>query len=576
MIHSFHIPAVALAAALLTVTTVQAERYRLSAGSYAASLPQSYGSSNVLANDSYRRARQHIQSGPVMDNQYDDAFKAAGVDWMALKAQVSAESGFIPNAVSSAGARGLAQFMPDTAVQYLGSAQAALVPAKAIAGQGRYMQDLLRMFNNDMILALAAYNWGPGNVRRHMRNNKLTSGIEMVSKSTIPQETSRYIFRIAMLYQAIGGTGSWASGLLRSGGTATPATPVNTSGNPPAQGCAFLYPLERHYAVTSGWGMRYFVDSGKRYFRMHAGADMVSPVGVPLQASISGVVRRKGTNPGSQAGLYLEIWNPETRRSAVYMHLSKFAVLPERGRVITTGDVVSAGTVIAYSGDTGLGSAHLHFGTRLEVDANRTGSDYKYHSVDPLKYTCANAGGATFTAADKSFVSPGKRTAIDRYYAGSTADWLAASLKMASWGQDGPPPPGSMPADVAIADAGNIEDMNPGSDPLSRVLYGGGSSAMLASYDGDGGADGSFSSWLEYAVAERMAPEYYQDLAGASAERVWAELSYMATLKLFMDGAIENSRNRQSALQAAALPALSHQVLLPRAADQRKLAQGKP
>ena len=99
---------------------------------------------------------------------------------------------------------------------------------------------------------------------------------------------------------------------------------------------------------------------------------------------------------------------------------------------------------------------------------------------------------------------------------------------------------------------------------------------MLASYDGDGGADGSFSSWLEYAVAERMAPEYYQDLAGASAERVWAELSYMATLKLFMDGAIENSRNRQSALQAAALPALSHQVLLPRAADQRKLAQGKP
>jgi soluble lytic murein transglycosylase-like protein len=63
---------------------------------------------------------------------------------------------------SSAGAKGIAQFMPATAVQY---GVDPLDPFAAIDGAGRYLRDLYRQFGN-WTEALAAYNWGPGNVRR--------------------------------------------------------------------------------------------------------------------------------------------------------------------------------------------------------------------------------------------------------------------------------------------------------------------------------------------------------------------------------------------------------------------------
>ena len=78
-----------------------------------------------------------------------------------LAAQLYAESGFNPFAVSPAGARGIAQFMPGTARAYgLGDPFDA---AAAIQAQGRLMRDLLRRFGT-VPLALAAYNAGPGAV----------------------------------------------------------------------------------------------------------------------------------------------------------------------------------------------------------------------------------------------------------------------------------------------------------------------------------------------------------------------------------------------------------------------------
>jgi soluble lytic murein transglycosylase-like protein len=78
-----------------------------------------------------------------------------------LAAQLYAESGFNPFAVSSAGARGIAQFMPGTARAY-GLAD-PFDPAAAIQAQARLMRDLLRRFGT-VPLALAAYNAGPGAV----------------------------------------------------------------------------------------------------------------------------------------------------------------------------------------------------------------------------------------------------------------------------------------------------------------------------------------------------------------------------------------------------------------------------
>lgn len=78
-----------------------------------------------------------------------------------LAAQLLAESNFNPRAVSSAGAMGIAQFMPATAASYgLGD---PFDPIASINAQARMMSELIRRFRS-IPLALAAYNAGPGAV----------------------------------------------------------------------------------------------------------------------------------------------------------------------------------------------------------------------------------------------------------------------------------------------------------------------------------------------------------------------------------------------------------------------------
>jgi hypothetical protein len=78
-----------------------------------------------------------------------------------LAAQLFAESGFNPFAVSRAGARGIAQFMPATA-RGLGLRD-PFDPQASIDAQAHLMRDLLRRFGA-VPLALAAYNAGPAPV----------------------------------------------------------------------------------------------------------------------------------------------------------------------------------------------------------------------------------------------------------------------------------------------------------------------------------------------------------------------------------------------------------------------------
>ena len=78
-----------------------------------------------------------------------------------LAAQIYAESGFNPFAVSPAGAQGIAQFMPGTAAAY--GLDDPFDVATAIDAQAHLMRDLLRRFGS-VPLALAAYNAGPGAV----------------------------------------------------------------------------------------------------------------------------------------------------------------------------------------------------------------------------------------------------------------------------------------------------------------------------------------------------------------------------------------------------------------------------
>ncbi len=80
-----------------------------------------------------------------------------------LEAVVWQESRWRENAVSHAGARGLAQLMPGTA-EYLGVDPDD--PMQNLEGGARYLREQLDRFDGDLEKALAAYNAGPGRVIR--------------------------------------------------------------------------------------------------------------------------------------------------------------------------------------------------------------------------------------------------------------------------------------------------------------------------------------------------------------------------------------------------------------------------
>lgn len=79
-----------------------------------------------------------------------------------LHALIHAESRYDPWALSPKGAAGLMQLMPDTAREM--GVENVWDPAANILGGARYLKQLLRLFDNNLSLALAAYNAGPGAV----------------------------------------------------------------------------------------------------------------------------------------------------------------------------------------------------------------------------------------------------------------------------------------------------------------------------------------------------------------------------------------------------------------------------
>jgi soluble lytic murein transglycosylase-like protein len=104
-----------------------------------------------------------------------------------IRAVIQVESNRNPEAVSSAGAQGLMQLMPKTAAEM--GVTNPFDPAQNIEGGSRYLRQLLNRYQGNRRLALAAYNWGMGNLEKR--------------PEALPKETQQYILRVEKAYAEI-------------------------------------------------------------------------------------------------------------------------------------------------------------------------------------------------------------------------------------------------------------------------------------------------------------------------------------------------------------------------------------
>ena len=103
----------------------------------------------------------------LYDHVISEASNKHGVPFPLLKALIKTESDFNPRAVSSAGARGLMQLMPEN-IKTL-NIKNPFDPRENIMGGTRFLKQLIDRFKGKLPLALAAYNAGPGVVEKYQR-----------------------------------------------------------------------------------------------------------------------------------------------------------------------------------------------------------------------------------------------------------------------------------------------------------------------------------------------------------------------------------------------------------------------
>lgn len=103
-----------------------------------------------------------------------------------IRAVMMVESNYDPRAVSRAGAQGLMQLMPETALRM--QVRDSMDPRENIFGGTRYLRVLANMFNGDLELTVAAYNAGEGAVTRH-------GGIPPY------EETQQYVVKVKQYYR---------------------------------------------------------------------------------------------------------------------------------------------------------------------------------------------------------------------------------------------------------------------------------------------------------------------------------------------------------------------------------------
>lgn len=121
------------------------------------------------------------------------AYEKTGVDPYLISAVIYNESKFQPNAVSSVGAMGLMQLMPDTAASY--GVTNPFDPYQNIMGGSQLLQVLNEQFNGDLTMILIGYNLGVGNMQKYGIN----SAADLYKT---PAETRAYVPAVLAIYDA--------------------------------------------------------------------------------------------------------------------------------------------------------------------------------------------------------------------------------------------------------------------------------------------------------------------------------------------------------------------------------------
>jgi soluble lytic murein transglycosylase-like protein len=129
----------------------------------------------------------------VYKSEFRAAARATGLDEAWLRAIAHAESYFAADAVSSKGAKGVMQLMPDVIGDY--GVRDAFSPKQSIAAGAKYMKALEAQYGGDRLLTAAAYNAGAGAVAQY-------GGVPPYV------ETQEYVAKVGALYaryrQALG------------------------------------------------------------------------------------------------------------------------------------------------------------------------------------------------------------------------------------------------------------------------------------------------------------------------------------------------------------------------------------